>query len=212
MAAPLTYTKDVLDDFDIHHYTWEAPVEDGGDKAKLHMQFDIQSATSAPASMVLNGVENSLEIEDRKTHAMYFCDGTEEDCLYSIVVLDSCTHETGTLHTHTVELEGGELELSLRIGQSFASTEPGAFTGATGTWQGQAFEQLDYFKLIYVPFHHHFTRSFIVLFDEPIGGACGLRLSDLDPFDLEAGTAATVNCDLKDIDGVEITSHAHRAE
>jgi len=142
---------------------------------------------------------------------MYFCAGTE-DCGVALP-LTSCSYETGRLHTHTLELAGGgELELSLRIGESLASTEPGAFTGATGSWGGQAFSQLDYFKLIYVPFHHHFQRNFIVLFDAPIGGACGLRVSNLDPFDLPAGEAATVDCDLQDIAKVAIESHEHTAK
>jgi len=209
MAAPLSHTKDTFEATDTHHYAWVAPIEGHPHQSALEMQFDIRASLSAAPSMMLDGTENDLE-DFSSRHWLRLC-ADSADCAVGLM-LDSCTHDSGTLHTHSVTLEGGEIELSLRIGQSFASTEPGAFIGATGTWQGDAFEQLDYFQLIYVPFHHHFTRSFIVMFDAPIDGACGLRLSDLDPFDLPAGNVATVDCDLKDIASVAITAHTHSAQ
>ncbi|MFH1464364.1 MAG: hypothetical protein ABIO70_08245 [Pseudomonadota bacterium] len=98
---------------------------------------------------------------------------------------------------HTVTFEGGDITLELWIGQSMASTEPGAFTRASGALDGTTFDLSAYLQLIYNPEHHHFTRHFAVIFDAPIGDACALRVEDVDPWD-EGPTArvSTADCDL----------------
>jgi len=55
-----------------------------------------------------------------------------------------------------------------------ASTEPAMFVAATGTLDGTTFIQTDYWKLVYLPAHHHFVRNFAVLFEGASSGACGL--------------------------------------
>jgi hypothetical protein len=211
MAAPLSYTSDVFPTYDFHRYVWEAPIENGGSKGLLQTRLTLRVPAGSEPLITLDGVESTIEPTAPATYAMMFCE-TSEECGLSLA-LDSCTYETATLHEHTVTFAGGgQVELSLRIGESLASTEPGAFTRAAGTWSGSSFDQADYFKLIYVPLHHHFARSFIVLFDEPIAGACGLRVSDLDPFMLAQGTAATVDCELNDIAAVTIQSHQHMTQ
>jgi len=120
---------------------------------------------------------------------------------------DSCTHESSNLNHHEIVFDDGEIALDLRIGQSYASTEPGAFVSASGTFRGVAFEQSNYFKLVYRPAHHHFERDFAVLFDEPIDGACGIQILTF-PADPEgiAPTAATVDCALDPIDALAVQS------
>ena len=120
---------------------------------------------------------------------------------------DSCTHESSRLNRHELAFEGGQMTFDVRIGQSSASTEPGAFVGARGTFRGVEFEQNDYWKLVYRPAHHHFERDFAILFDEPIDGACGIRILAF-PADAQgvAPTAATVDCALDPIDALAVQS------
>jgi hypothetical protein len=94
--------------------------------------------------------------------------------------LGPCTFE-GPPTTDTVTLENGMVELTVVFGRTGigAGTEPGFFARARGSYQKVAFDQRDYFKLIYSPEHHHFTRHYAVLFDAPIAGACGLELVNL---------------------------------
>jgi hypothetical protein len=119
----------------------------------------------------------------------------------------SCTHESSRLNRHEIVLDDGELTLDVRIGHSFASTEPGAFVAASGTFRGVAFEQTDYFKLVYRPAHHHVERDFAILFDAPIDGACGIQIETFpaDPAGI-APTAATVDCALDPIETLTVQS------
>jgi hypothetical protein len=99
-----------------------------------------------------------------------------------------------------VLFDGGDLTLDIRMGVSMAATEPAAFVLATGTLDGQSFEQGDYWKLIYNPTHHHFSRDFAVLFDSPIGNACGLKAAELDPWgDQPPARVHTIACDLTEL-------------
>ena len=99
--------------------------------------------------------------------------------------------------------------LDLHIGQSMASTEPGAFVHAEGSLDGQDFAQDDYFSLIYRPAHHHFQRNFAVIFDTPIGEACALRVEGIDPYATEPTAAvATAGCDLAVIQALTVTGES----
>ena len=78
-----------------------------------------------------------------------------------------------------------------------AGTEPGAFTGASGTLDGTDFAIDDYFQLVYRPEHHHFTRHFAVVFDSPVDEACALRIEGVDPWEEEpTAQVYTADCDL----------------
>ncbi len=122
---------------------------------------------------------------------------------------DSCTHASSTLNTHFIEFaDGSSVDFHLRIGQSLASTEPGAFVRAVGTFAGVSFDQQDYFRLVYRPEHHHFVRNFVVLFAAPIQGACGIEVSNVEPFwgPSDSAVAYTVDCDLNRLDELTISS------
>ncbi len=209
-AGALTYTTGSSGATSDHHYQWSNRVVAEFLWQYVHTRFDINVGTGQTPHITLDGRTNSLDFDNNARFELTFC-AEEDQCGYPVRLFDSCTFEDATLHRHTLTLDGGNVTFDLRIGESFASTEPGAFVAASGTWQGQAFDQRNYFKLIYVPSHHHFTRSFIVLFDAPIDGACGLRVSDISPYEEEwgRGTAATVNCDLQDIAAVPIDEHMH---
>jgi hypothetical protein len=112
------------------------------------------------------------------------------------VYFSGCFHG-GTMLRHMVSFEGGTVELLSTIDSSgiSAGTEAGDFHRASGTFRGASFDQRDYFKLIYSPEHHHFIRNYAVLFDAPIGGACGLEVVNL-PGDLRKVHAYAVDCQL----------------
>lgn len=97
-------------------------------------------------------------------------------------MFDSCTFATTPEGVHRLAFAGGTIEVGLRIDCSMASTEPGIFSRSSGTLDGTAFDQRDYWHLVYNPEHHHFSRDAAVLFDNPIGQACGIKLEGLDPF------------------------------
>ena len=118
----------------------------------------------------------------------------------------SCHFDTAQLQKHTVTFEGGSIELYIRMGQSMASTEPAAFVSGSGVLDGTSFSQEEYYKLIYNPEHHHFSRDFIVLFDAPISSACGIKVLNLDPWnDDPPGRVALVDCDLVELEERKVT-------
>jgi hypothetical protein len=109
---------------------------------------------------------------------------------------------------HQLGFDGGEVDLRLDIGGSYASTEPASFRRATGTLDGVAFDVTDYFDLVYNPSHHHFQRDFAVFFAAPIGGACGLAVRELGSYP-DTARVERVECDLTPIDTRAITSNVH---
>jgi hypothetical protein len=181
-----------------HRYSF---VSEQPDPARLLM---IDLAMSLPdgnaPGFVLNGDAPDLFGPTEPSNGFALGRPLEESAPWD-TRFDSCTHESSRLHHHEITLSDAEIALDVRIGQSFASTEPGAFVRASGTFRGVAFEQSNYFKLVYRPAHHHFERDFAVLFDEPIDGACGIQILTF-PADERgvAPTAATVDCALDPID------------
>jgi hypothetical protein len=122
------------------------------------------------------------------------CQSWEDNRWYS-----SCHYDNANLQKHTVTFEGGSIELFIRMGWSAASTEPALFISGAGTLDTASFSQEDFYKLIYNPEHHHFSRDFIVLFDTPISKACGIKVQALEPWPTDPfGRVALVNCDLSE--------------
>jgi hypothetical protein len=128
---------------------------------------------------------------------------TSDDCLDSVndIWFDSCNPETYSLNRSTVTFDGGQVILEVRI-----ATLPGGisespvFVLASGTLDLVTFEQRDYWKLVYAASHHQFSRSFAVLFDSPINGACGIKVTALDPYNgTQLPQVNTIHCDLSNI-------------
>jgi hypothetical protein len=108
-----------------------------------------------------------------------------------------CQDDTLDLNRHAVTFDGGTVEVELWLGDSFDITGPCTFARAAGVLDGVPFDVVDFFRLAYRPGHHHFDRHFAIVFDEPIGAACALRVEEVD--DLEGTTTAVVSlaaCDL----------------
>jgi hypothetical protein len=75
---------------------------------------------------------------------------------------------------------------------------------------GEAFEQEDYFKLVYRPGHHHYSRHFAVLFDAPLAGACGLRVEDVNDLDGDlTARVSTVDCALEPIETRDVSAETY---
>ncbi len=122
----------------------------------------------------------------------------------------SCNPTTYRLQRHSLNFDGGDIVLDVRMGESMASTEPAAFVRASGVLDGQSFDQDDYWKLIYNPSHHHFSRDFAVLFDAPIGSVCGLRVVNVDPWgDPPPAQVHTIDCQLGAIEERALTSESY---
>ena len=108
-----------------------------------------------------------------------------------------------------VTFENGSVELAVTIyrGGIGAGTEPGVFNRASGSFRGVSFDQRDYFKLVYSPEHHHFTRNYAVLFDAPIAGACGLEIVNVPgPPTTRAVHVFAVDCALGRQSEVKVTA------
>jgi hypothetical protein len=155
----------------------------------------------ADPAFVLDGKQPGMD-EDAYQDVMV-CQ--EQEYCFPSLLFTSCEYESGVPNLHRVELEGGDIEFELRLGDSFAGTEPGAYVRAEGSFGGQEFTQTNYFKLVYHPTHHHFERTFVVLFDNPIEGACGVEVTNLERFGNDIPDEAyTVDCELNRIDPVAV--------
>jgi hypothetical protein len=123
---------------------------------------------------------------------------------------DSCNPESYRLSRSTVTFAGGQVVFEVRI-----TALPGGISEspmlvlASGTLDSVAFEQRDYWKLVYSAVHHQFTRSFAVLFDSPVNGACGVKVTTLDPYNgPQLPSVHTIHCDLSNIAERSVTSAA----
>jgi len=135
------------------------------------------------------------------------CHEKEQCWLIDDYSFASCGFETARPQIHSLGFERGNIDLHFMMGDSMASTEPGAFVRAKGVLDGQVFDQQEYYKLVYNPEHHHFRRDYAVIFDEPIGDACGLKAINLVPWEPEGEEALyTIDCELGEIEQITIES------
>jgi len=118
--------------------------------------------------------------------------------------LGPCDAPGWSQEQHTYTFEGGTLSLLVQVmregGGITAGTEPSAFPRAEGSLDDTAFDLTDPFLLAYVPDHHHFGRNWLVLFEAPIGEACGLRADLPDEWSAEGAEVHTVDCGLVDLE------------
>jgi hypothetical protein len=160
---------------------------------------------AVPNVLELNGGPNNLDGSGIDFYV--YADGMNYYDVTSVHA-KTCMDSTWTKNTHTIEFDGGNVILELWLGENTTQTAPGIFKHAYGFLDdGGAFDSDDYFQLIYRPTHHHFQRNFAVLFDAPLGKACGLKIEDVDPIDAEpTAVVHTINCDLSNIDELAVTA------
>ncbi len=209
-AAPgaMTYQAGTYADIVTHRYRFVEHLPDP--ERRIEASLSVGLLAGQMPGMLVDGSAPDAFDESAPSATFTLCQGASEDCVVDRL-FGSCTHENATLHLHEVELDTGNVLLELRIGSSFAGTEPGAFVRASGSFRGTAFDQQDYFKLVYHPTHHHFERYFAVLFDEPIGGVCGVEIGGLEPFDDYAeDDAYAVDCELNRLQPLSVVRYVHR--
>jgi hypothetical protein len=159
-------------------------------------------ANSAP--FILDG--SAGDMVGTSGYSIGICQGATCAGAWSDIGFLGCNPNSYRLSQSTVTFSGGQIVLDLRIGQSMASTEPAMFVAASGTLDGTTFTQTDYWKLVYLPAHHHFVRSFAVLFQTSISGACGLKVLNVDPFNgAQLPKVTSIRCDLSDIAMLTVT-------
>jgi hypothetical protein len=146
--------------------------------------------------LTLNGLSPDATTGAGASFVLYEDGGAPYDTMAR--VFTACLEPSWTYETHTVVFEGGEVTFELYLGVNLVATAPGAFVKASGTLDGVAFEETDYFQLYYRPDHHHFGRHFALRFDSPIGAACALRVEGVVPYtaDPPAATISLADCDL----------------
>lgn len=174
----------------------EQPLDLGGSPWYLdHVLLLVGEEGAAPWPFVADG-----HVTDDETGAgMQLTMAPEGTSVHDVTAIGfgACDVEDWTTDVHHLSFEGGEITLTLRLGDNISSTAPGAFTEARGSFDGVDFTVTDTFQLIYRPGHHHFERHFAVIFDEPVGEVCALRVEAVDPWAEEpSATVSTADCAL----------------
>ena len=115
----------------------------------------------------------------------------------SVMTFGPCDDPHWVVNTHHVDFEGGDITIVVDIGTDMIITAPAQLKHVYGTLDGVAFDVTDYFRLLYRPGHHHLTRDAAVIFDAPIGDACGIEVDKLDTLDsTKTAVVSTLDCAL----------------
>lgn len=190
----------------VYSYVYEQSFSNGTDDVvavQVTFEFTNYNDTQPAEAEVTGRYVNNYLSEDEPTF-LRISDRTDEawkryaPCLF----FDRDTTENWT----RVTWNDGEIFLDLDIETdlpSYAGTEPSSFIRAKGSLNGEAFDQTDYWKLIYAPEHHHLVRNFAVIFDAPIGEACGLKILGIDPYmtdTVDGISIFTIDCNLNNLE------------
>jgi len=191
-------------------YAWTQPmVTSDGDPWTLY----LNSYTGAPSGQTpLVVLDGSVQdpFGDTVTNVT-LCTEPCDDFEAEYRVFDSCRFEGIPTERHEVTLDRGTVSFDLRRRENFDGSIPGLYLRADGVIDGVSFVQERYWSLPYAAWNHHISRSFGVIFDTRVAGACGLRVDEIpDAFGGTQGAALT-DCALAPIEqmtiiGVEITT------
>jgi hypothetical protein len=212
--AKATPYKSTFDTFASNGLAATQPISLAGSPAWIFsMRLSYFSYTGTPQPPVLDGSHlchpSSGEVGDTRPgylNTLELCQGTECD-LWQDVMFEACNPDYPA-YRHTVTFAGGQIVLDVRItGEVGGSSMLSAFTSAAGTLDGKAFTQTDYWKLVYSADHHHFNRQLAVLFDAPIGDACGLKVLNFwgSRYLAPLPEFYTIRCDLTSIAALDVS-------
>jgi len=204
-----TSNNEFLGDYYFTHQLEQPLLTDSSERHWLvaTIIMDVASATEGPAPLVLDG--SGPQPFGGAGYSFRLCPDNPQNCGEGRDFV-ACDPQSYTLQRHTVLFEGGEVRFDIRMGKSMAATEPAAFVRAEGQLDGTAFEVDDYWRLLYSPTHHHFSRDFGVLFDAPIGAACGLKAANLDPWsDPPDAVIHTIDCEANEVEERAVTSESY---
>jgi hypothetical protein len=188
-------------------YGFSQTISDGeGTPFVFGADFGVfQPGDQPPTSYTLDGTQMGYTFGAPLVNESYFrFHYSEPDAatgpVYRMPGFGPCIANDWTGQLNTVQFDGGDITLLLAIGPQFYSTEPAVFPRAYGTLDGVSFDQTDFFRLVYLPEHHHYVQNFAVLFDSPISGACGVMLEGFAPDSPSPVAVYTVDCELSKIE------------
>jgi hypothetical protein len=162
----------------------------------LEATFSLPTALQGGREVLLNGTASNVFDEETFRYRFTLSPACgEQGCSDVPTSFESCTFATFPTLEDSVAFDGGDATFSTRFGDAFSGTEPGAFVRAIGTFRGVGFDQRSYWSLLYTAGHHHMPRSFGVLFEAPIEGACGLEVRGFA--DVGRVEAVEVDCALE---------------
>jgi hypothetical protein len=159
-----------------------------------------------PLPQVLAG--NPLDLWGNTGHAADFrlCEGEECD-QWDDVRFEACDADY-PVSLSKIVFDGGQVTFKLGITGGVGTEEMlSVFPEASGTLDGPAFSQTNYIKQVYSADHHHFIRTFAVLFDDPVGDACGLKVLEFAANipDATLPRVSTIDCALSDLEERTVT-------
>lgn len=203
-AGTLGYTRTDGATLTTHRFAFTQPLTVGS--RELRATISLQQPLGAPVAFTLSG-----EHFDSSTGiylGLVVCQtgatcGAPDD-----VYFDACASDSYSIRLHRFEFDNGLVEFELQLGSALAGTSPYAFVRAAGTFAGAAFDQKDYFKLIYQAGHHHYPRHFAVLFDEMIAGVGGIEVENASEAQADSlpAVAYTLDSNLNRLQQLPITS------
>ena len=178
---------------------------DGSNWSMVHLMVLVADEGDPPGAIAADGGAPDTETGSGAEFTLVPSGSSDSDP--EAITYIPCSVDDWDVFTHTVTFDGGEVTLQLNLGDNVVQTAPGSFSIAEGTLDGTAFSQTDRFKLVYRPGHHHFERDFAVIFDDPIGDACALRIEAIDGVD-DGITAEvhTADCELGILEAREVTA------
>ncbi len=152
-------------------------------------------AGSAPNPLVLDGRVPDSTTGASATFTLYPNGTSVYDS--SVMTFGPCDDPSWVVNTHTITFDGGEITIVADIGTDMIITAPSQMKRAYGTIDGVSFDVTDYFRLLYRPGHHHFTRDFAVVLDTPVGDVCAIEVLGTDgQASTTTATLSTASCDL----------------
>jgi hypothetical protein len=170
------------------------PLTLGGTPHVLFTQTSSYFPTGDPAPTI--GIGGSTV--DRVSEVFHqLCPG--ESCRGSSEILAPCPAPGDGVEA-TVSFDRGEMTVTTVLASGgFGPVSPAMLARASGSLDGVSFEQADYFRLAHRPDHHNWGGGYLVLFETPIGQACGIEAyvpSADGSFWVDEPAAWLVGCDL----------------
>ena len=195
LAGPGTLDLEIrpfINDF-VREYTLSQPLPFGGAAHTLEIRAGIYQQAAQPLpDLVLNGESDPQGAE--ASFQLCPASGCGEEASY----LNRCAPPRSGRDS-TIAFSRGSLTVTTHVYPAFGPTSPAAVTRARGQLDGVSFEQEDYFRLAHRPDHHNHGGGFLVVFDQPIAGACALEAqipSEDGSFWVDRPAAWLLDCDL----------------
>jgi hypothetical protein len=191
-----------------YRFTIEQPMRIGLESFVLRMVLD-PAKSGTVLSQVLNG--NSDDPARIQLCPPEGCVGNDaytfESCHFVPVEKRRDHHQVVFLRD---SFQAGWVNLRIRIKDCpgiCVGTMSGIHWQAEGQLDNETFDQQEYYKLVYHPQHHHMLRHFAILFHNSIGGACGLKITGIQPSSTEVDVSvSSIDCQLNPIESFVVES------